>query len=205
MPIQKIRQMIREAIEIERQTGNLKQALMDFSKARGVELDSDQLTSLIRFVQKYVEHSPALLDELTVMANKAGIYKEVKHIIEVAVEYFLTPLDVIPDRLGLLGLIDDAYLTHRLIQALSNAFQSKVDKPLVPSDLNKANMFIRKLIGEPQATMLDNSVTYNFETPAIQQSLVNMFEFSSRFNNEEAGRIWENAPINEFVNNRHHP
>ena len=205
MPIQKIRQLIREALEIERQTGNLKQTLIELSKVRGVQLDSEQLTSLIRFVQQYVEHSPALLDELTVMANKAGIYKEVKHIIEVAVEYFLTPLDVIPDRLGLLGLIDDAYLTHRLIQALSNAFQSKSDKPLVPSDLNKASLFIRRLIGEPQATMLDNAVTYNFETPVIQQSLVDMFEFSFRFNNEEVGRIWKNAPINEFVNSRQHP
>lgn len=204
MPTQKIRQLIEEAVDFERQTGNLKQTLIDFSELCGVRLDSEQLTSLTLFVQQYVEHAPLLLDELTDISKYAGIYEDVKYIIEVAAEYFLSPLDVIPDSLGLLGLIDDAYLTHRLMITLTSAFQSKADKPLVGSDYTRANLFVRRLIGEPQATMLDNAVTYNFETPGIQQSLANKLELSSCIDNTDFCQIWENAPINELINENYH-
>jgi uncharacterized membrane protein YkvA (DUF1232 family) len=162
------------------------------------ELDLYHANCIRRFVKKYIEHAPALLDDLIQLANRAGIYKEIQPIIEVAVEYFLSPLDVIPDDLGLFGLLDDAYLTHRLIQRLVDNFQSKADKPLLPPELNDANSFIRKLIGEPQATILDNAVTYNFKPPAIQRVWADIFQFSTHLIIQEDSPIWEIVSIKDL-------
>jgi hypothetical protein len=72
--------------------------------------------------------------------------------------YFVTPDDIIPDELGLLGLIDDAYLTHCLIQSVSDQYQAQTGFVLMPSDMTKASQIIRSLIGEPQASLLVSSM-----------------------------------------------
>ena len=197
-----IRKMIKEANAIERQTGILRSALENLSQLRGVHLNTQQMNDVIQFIKQYVDHAPALLDQITSVANEAKIYNQIEHILDAAVQYFLAPEDVIPDHLGLLGLVDDAYLTHCLVQALSDDYQAQTGNSLVPSDLTKANMFIRGLIGEPGASMLDQAVMATINGPTIQQSMMNLFQAGSAFNIQGPDPIWGNASISEVVDAR---
>ena len=202
MQTNRIRKMIKEANTIERQTGNLRSSLENLSQLRGVHLNSEQMKGVIQFIQQYVDHAPAMLDQIASVANEAGIYNQIEHILDAAVQYFLAPEDLIPDHLGLLGLVDDAYLTHCLVQALSDNFQEQTGNSLVPSDLTKANMFVRGLIGEPHASMLDQAVMATINGPTIQQSMMNLFQAGSMFNMQGPDPIWGNASINEVVDAR---
>jgi len=202
MQTNRIRKMIKEANAIERQTGNLRSALEGLAQLRGVHLNSEQMKGVIQFIQQYVDHAPVLLDQIASIADEVGIYDQIEHVLDAAVQYFLAPEDLIPDHLGLLGLVDDAYLTHCLLQALSDNFQAQTGNSLVPSDLTKANMFVRGLIGEPQASMLDQAVMATINGPTIQQSMMNLFQAGSMFNMQGPDPIWGNASISEIVDAR---
>jgi uncharacterized membrane protein YkvA (DUF1232 family) len=197
-----IREMIKAGVTIERQTGNLRNALEGLAQIRGVHLNSEQMSGVIQFIRQYVEHAPALMDEIESAAKEAGIYNQIEHILDAAVQYFLAPVDLIPDHLGLLGLVDDAYLAHRMVQSLSDNYQEKTGNSLVPLNLTKANMFIRGIIGEPHASMLDQAVSTTINSPSIQQSMMNLFQTGSMINLQGPDPIWGNATIDEVVDAR---
>lgn len=202
MRAKKIRKMIHKANQIEKQTGNLRNALIAFSNARSAGLDSNQIKALIQFVRQYVEHSAALIEQFSAAAQDEGIYNDVKLILDAAVQYFVAPDDIIPDELGLLGLIDDAYLTHCLIQSISDQYQAQTGCVLVPSDMTKANQLIRNLIGEPHASMLDHTVSQTLNGPSIQQSLIQLVQLGSMFNISGPDPVWGNASIDDIVTTR---
>jgi uncharacterized membrane protein YkvA (DUF1232 family) len=197
--------MIEEAVVVENNTGNLAGAIRQTAVLRGIQLSPSQVTDLVKFVREYVEHAPALLDQISATTKKAGIFNQVKPILEAAEEYFFAPIDVIPDYLGLLGLIDDAYLTHSLVQAISNIYQTNSGGTLLPLDLTQVNQFIRNLIGEPQASMLDAGVATVLNGAAFQQSLNPFLQLSPGTMFDMAGDpdpIWGNASIDEIVDTR---
>ena len=205
MQTNKIRKMIEKGVIVENNTGNLAGAINQAAVWRGIQLNPTQVTDMVNFVREYVEHAPALLDQIFTAAKKAGILNQVKPILEAAEEYFFAPIDVIPDHLGLLGLVDDAYLTHSLVQAISNMYQANSGSTLLPLDLTEVNQFIRNLIGEPQASMLDAGVANVLNGTAFQQSLNQFLQLSPGTMINMAGGpdpIWGNASVEEIANVR---
>lgn len=202
MRTKRIRKMINKAHQIEKQTGNLRNALIAFTNARNAGLDSRQIKELVQFVRQYVEHSTELIDHFSAGARERGIYNDVKYILDAAMNYFIALDDIIADELGLLGLVDDAYLVHRLIQSVSDRYQAHTGCVLVPSDTTKANQFIRAIIGEPQASLLDQLVSQTLSGPLIQQSLMQLFQMGSMFNAYGPDPVWGNASIDEVVDAR---
>lgn len=195
-----IRELISNAIAIEEQTHNLENTLDTVTRMRGLWLTDEQRNGVLQFVQDYIEHAPALLDHITDTARKAGFYGLISHILDEAEQYFLQPFDLIPDHLGLLGLIDDAYVVHRIIQELSNRFQRQAGYSLVPSDLTNANLLIRNLIGEPHASTLDNAINLTLSQPLIQQSVQKILNSGFFINVPMPDPIWGNASIDDIVN-----
>lgn len=205
MQTNKIREMIKEAAVIENNTGNLAGAIAQLAALRGVQLNSDQIKDAVKFIREYVEHAPALLDQIYTAAKKAGILNQINPMLKAAEEYFFAPEDVIPDRLGLLGLVDDAYLTHSLVQAISNMYQATSGGTLLPLDLTAVNQIIRNLIGEPQASMLDAGVATVLNGAAFQQSINPFLQLSPGPMFDMSGGpdpIWGNASIDEIVETR---
>lgn len=101
MQTNKIRHMIKKAKKIERQTGNLRSALEGLAQIRGVYLNSEQIDGVVQFIQQYVDHAPALMDQIASAAKEEGIYHQIEHILDAAGQYFLAPEDLIPDHLGI--------------------------------------------------------------------------------------------------------
>jgi hypothetical protein len=72
--------------------------------------------------------------------------------------YWFETNDLVPDHLGLLGLIDDAYATLFLLQGPSDYCQATFGRPLLVQNMTSANQAIRGLIGEPVVSILDQHV-----------------------------------------------
>ena len=205
MRTEKIREMIKKAVVVENNTGNLAGAISQTAVMRGVQLNMSQVADMVKFVREYIEHAPALIDHIWAAAKKAGIHNQIKPILEAAEEYFFAPIDVIPDHLGLLGLVDDAYLTQSLIQAISQMYQANSGCTLLPLDLTAVNQFIRNLIGEPQASMLDAGVASVLNGAAFQQTLNPFLQPGAGTMIDMGGApdpIWGNASVEEIANVR---
>ncbi len=202
MNTNKIRRMIKEAIATEESSGILSDAVHTFVRMNGRTLTAKQRKEVVKMVEDYVVHVPALVDAIITAAEKYGIYNQIQPMLKAAEDYFLAPIDIIPDHLGLLGLLDDAYLAHSLVQSLSDSYKKQTGRMLIPVDMNRANASMRNLIGEPHASMLDVAVANVLSKPSIQQSLLSLLNAGGGFNMAGPDPIWGNASMDEIVNTR---
>ena len=202
MNTNKIRRMIKEAIATEKSSGILSDAVDTFVRMNGRSLTAKQRKQVVKMVEDYVVHVPAVIEAITTAAKKYGIYNQIQPMLKAAEDYFFAPIDIIPDHLGLLGLLDDAYLAHSLVQSLSDSYKNQTGKTLIPVDISGVNASMRNLIGEPHASMLDAAVTNVLGGPSIQQSLLSLLNAGGGFNMAGPDPIWGNASMDEIVNTR---
>jgi uncharacterized membrane protein YkvA (DUF1232 family) len=132
MQTRRIRALIEEGRTIERQTGILGQAVINLANANGRSVTELEVQKVTNFVSEYIEHAPALMKRIEEAAASSGAQHDVQPILDATENYFLAPDDVIPDHLGLVGLVDDAYLTHSLMQAISDRYKAQSGKSLLP-------------------------------------------------------------------------
>lgn len=203
MQTQKIRKQIAAALAHEEKTGTVAALLRQLAQQHGANPNASEIQGVVAFIGQYVEHAPALLEALHQAAKKEGVEASVTQILSSAEQYFLTPVDFIPDHLGLVGLMDDAYLAHMLVQRVSEQHERDTGAPLLtlPVDLSRVNLVIRNLIGEPMATQLDGAVQMALGMPAIQQAMAQLSSFASPFT---MGRdpVWGGASMDEVVTAR---
>ena len=198
MQTQTIRKMIRKAVAHEFRTGNLEGLVRQYAQSQGHQPSREDIGGVVAFIQQYIEHTPALLDNMAAVAERNGTAGEMMPMLEAAEQYFLSPLDGIPDHLGLWGLTDDAYLAHSLIQALSVTYSQRTGNPLLPVDLAGPNQLIRLLIGEPLASTLDAAGAGVVSATAIQQSTDYICEFPHPVD-LGPDPIWGYASVDEIV------
>jgi uncharacterized membrane protein YkvA (DUF1232 family) len=200
MRTQIIRSKISDTVANEKRTGKLAALIREFARAQGKNLKTAEINDAVAFIQEYVEHVPALLEATALAAQQAGIDGQVMPVLEVVEEYFLNPHDLIPDHLGLGGLMDDAYFALSLIQSISDSYQQMTGSPLIPIDLRPANSSIRVIIGEPLASQLDMGIAAALQVTTIQQGLEQLMAFGGTMPVEDP--IWGRASIDDIVNTR---
>lgn len=166
-----VHDLVTRAIEVEGREGHLARLVADRARVGGRELAPREQDEVVDFLREYVEHAPALLDQMRLVAVQEGLTDKVEPLVEAAGAYFLAPLDVIPDRLGLLGLLDDAYLTHRLVERCHEAHRAATGRGILPDGLDQANGMVREVIGEPRASLLDSAVDDAMRDPKLRRVL----------------------------------
>ncbi len=184
MKNERIQALIAEGKEVERQTGMLRQTVINLANANsnGRRVPKLEVQKVINFVSEYIEHAPALMTLIEDATADYGEQENVRPILDATEEYFLTPDDIIPDRLGLVGLLDDAYLTHSLMQAISDRVKSHTGKSLLPMEPHTDNAFIRRLIGEPFASILDDRVADTLAGPSLRENIHKMLVVLGQLN-----------------------
>ena len=203
MQTQTIRRMITDAVNHEASTGTLSGLVTQFAQAKGLQPSAADIVGVVKLIQEYVEHAPAFLEAAATAAEQAGITGQVMPLLEVAEQYFLSPLDIIPDHMGLAGLMDDAYLVHMLIQGISQQYQQQTGNPLLEIDTTAANAAIRVLIGEPHASALDAAIGSTLGMPNIQAAIQQLTaNFGPTLDLAGGDPIWGNASIDEIVDAR---
>lgn len=165
-PLNPIRQLIRQAQEQDSASGKL----LEFVECRkghlhnAIKLPADKASKkLADFVVRYIKHVPDFIDAIRSMAQEAGIYEDVKPLLKIASDYFLSPPSIVDPHSQLQALLDEAYLAHRLLEEVNDRFMAKSGIPLAPMDMTMANVIAHELIGEPFANELDQAVLFSAE------------------------------------------
>lgn len=202
MQTQLIRKKIQQALAVEEESGNLTQNLLRAAESRGIHLSDRELNNLFVFIYQYIEHVPALLEQMLAVAKKQEILNQVIPILEAAEKYFIAPGDFIPDRLGLLGLMDDAYVVHRLIQSISDMYREQTGFSILNVDMTAVNDMVRELVGEPHASLLDAGVADKLDTPEMENSMLALLDSGKGFRMTGPDPIWGNVSMNDLLDSK---
>lgn len=179
MTLEAVESMIEDALADEARTGRLANALEERAGTHGLRPGAAELRGAVEFVREYVEHVPAYLRDGLEAARIVGREAEMREVVDEATLYWLAPSDIIPDRLGLLGIMDDAYYALSLMQAVSDRYEEDTGRPLFARNLKAANASIRNLIGEPAASQVDMYIGTRLNADPMTQMLHALTAMSS--------------------------
>ncbi|VXB00211.1 conserved hypothetical protein [Pseudomonas sp. 8AS] len=194
-----LREQIQQALAHEADSGALAQQLqgqlaklhptiqLPASDARGV---------LERFVAAYIEQVPDVLDAANSVAREAGIEEQIKPVLKLAEQFFLSPPSVMEGHQGLDALLDESYLAHRLVEEVNDRYITHLGQPLIPLDTTVANLIAHQLIGEPFANQLDEAVQHAMDglldDSVFQQSSVQ--DYRARLSSPQTLTAWQSWP-----------
>ena len=205
MALDAVEGMIADALADEQRTGRLANALRERATSQGRSAGEDELRSAVGFVSEYVKHVPTYLRDGLEAARMVGREAEMEEVIREATEYWLTESDIIPDRLGLLGILDDAYCSLTLMQAVSDRHEEESGRALFSRNLKAANTSVRNLIGEPAASQIDMYVGTRLSADPMTQmvrALTAMSAHRGAFPIPQRDRIWGDRSTEEIVKAR---
>lgn len=203
MQSKQIRALIEDGKSIERQSGLLRQAVINLATGNGRRVTELEVQKVINFISEYIEHALALMNLIEDAAANSGVQHDVQPILDATEDYFLTADDVIPDHLGLVGLVDDAYLTHKLMQAISDRYRSQSGESLLPLEPHDDNAFVRRLIGEPFVTILDDHVAATLDSLTVQQNIKRILIALGQMKlSSGPDPIWGNTRTTEICDSR---
>lgn len=194
-----LREQIQRAHQHETQTGQL---------ARQLEIQLPHLHSAIQlpqanakgamtgFVTAYIDQVPDLLDAANGVAREAGIESQIKPVLKIAEQFFLQPLKIMDGHVGLAGLLDEAYLAHRLVEEVNDLYIKHFGQPLIPLDMTVANLIAHQLIGEAFANQLDEAVHHAVDEMLNEESfaLESVEAYRDKLASPDTGAAWKRWP-----------
>jgi len=177
---------------------DLNKLLTAVSAREGVQARKLDLAHGSSFIYNYIEQVPYMLTVGWTSARNVGLENEIKSILEMVESYWIEDDDVIPDSLGIFGLLDDAYCSLSSMQTMSNLYRTQTGKHLFPDDLTSANTIMRKIIGEPYTTELDTIVNKAVGDAQVAEAvkLLASPEKQKLMNNQAT--IWNHGPVSEL-------
>jgi len=150
------------------------------------------------FIYNYMEQVPYLLTVAWTSARSVGLETEIKSILEMVESYWIEDDDVIPDFLGIVGLLDDAYCSLSSLQSLSDLYRMQTGKFLFPDDLSSANKIMAKIIGEPYITQLDEIVGKAVAEAHVKEAVKLMASPEKQRLFDSQATIWNHGPVSEL-------
>jgi len=195
MDTRPIERLIAEHCEVAGAHDDLRELLAAVAEASGRVPDETDLDNGVRFVDGYVRQVPYICKVAWTAAGNVGLEREMRRILEAVESYWIEDVDVIPDHLGIIGLLDDAYCSLALLQAVSDHFQLQSGKFLFPDDLTEANRAMRRVIGEPYATELDRLVAGSLGEADILSAVKTLASPEKRAAFEFEATIWSHGPV----------
>lgn len=205
MSLDAVEQMIVDALADERRTGRLANALRERAEANGRAPGAEELAGAVAFVREYVEQVPAYVRGGLEAARVAGRESEMRDVVDAASAYWLSPSDIIPDSLGLLGVLDDAYCTLTLMQGVSDRCEGETGRALFSRSLKAANLAVRSLIGEPAASQIDMHVGTQLKADSMTQMVHALTAIAARrgaFPIPGQDDLWGDARTEDIVHAR---
>ena len=181
MRIETIRRMIGAAIDHEQQTGHIVDLLQRFSSKRKTPYSVEITHTLRDYCITYVKLVPEYLEEGCKQASKLGIKAEMNFMLNELESYWFLQTDLIPDKLGLIGIMDDAYASLFLLQSLSTYCADRWGHALLTEDLTLINTVARNFLGDKIAVTLERTVRENIRANMADNKLQHLIStiFSS--------------------------
>lgn len=199
MNIAALQQLIQRAQQHEASTGQLAEQMRDHLDQLHPSIrlpNSDTDGVLLRFVSAYIEQVPELLQAAQQVAREAGIEAQIKPVLKVAEQFFLQPPALMAGHEGLEGLLDEAYLAHRLVEEVNDRYITHLGAPLIPLDTTVANLIAHQLIGEPFANQLDEAVHHSVDGMLDDASFAqdSVQAYRERLHSPQTEAAWQRWP-----------
>lgn len=193
-----IESMITEVCAEEGTDSELHDLLAAVADREGKSVLARDLEQGARFITAYVEQVPYMMKVAWTAASNVGLENQMEKILQMVESYWLEGDDIIPDELGMIGLLDDAYCSLTLFQAVSDHFRLQTGKHLFPNDLTAANRAMRKIIGEPYASELDHIVIRTMKETGLIEAAKSLASEEKRLNFAANSTIWSHGPAGEL-------
>lgn len=125
--------------------------LMRFLRERMPDAKEERIREATSVAVETIEAVPVFMARAAQEARERGLEEEVLPLLARVEEYFVRPVDLIPEMTqGLAGLLDDTYLVLRLLQRLDEG-----PEPFLDWDLEEPVHLLRTLVGREVAGRLD--------------------------------------------------
>jgi hypothetical protein len=177
---------------------DLQKLLTAIAERQGAQPNAMELAHGSSFIYNYLEQVPYLLTVAWTSAKNVGLDTEVASILKMIESYWIEDDDVIPDSLGIFGLLDDAYCSLLSMQTLSNLYRSQSGKHLFPDDLTAANKVMRKIIGEPYTTELDELVDKAIADAGVEDAVKLLASPEKQKLLDSQATIWNHGPVSQL-------
>jgi len=172
----------------------LQDLLAVVAERQGVAAVPGDLELGARFVLAYIEQVPYMMKVAWTAASNVGLERQMQRILGMVESYWVESDDVIPDHLGVIGLLDDAYCSLTSLQAVSDHYRLQTGKHLFPHDLSEANRAMRRVIGEPYVSELDRIVIRTMKEAGLVEAVTEMAGEEKRLSFESNSTIWNHGP-----------
>jgi hypothetical protein len=194
-----LREQITQAQEHEARTGGLlRQLELQLPHLHpAIHLpDVDARDVLARFVIAYIEQVPDLLDAAHEVAVQAGIESQIKPVLKIAEQFFSAPPAIMEGHEGLDGLLDEAYLAHRLVEEVNDLYIKHFAQPLIPVNTTVASVIAHQLIGEDFANQLDEVVHHAIDQLLNEDSfsLESVEAYREKLSSPDTEAAWKRWP-----------
>ncbi|UJJ32989.1 hypothetical protein [Halopseudomonas maritima] len=161
-----------------------------------IRLQADPVGHLQRFATAYIEQVPDVLEAAAAVAESASLKPRMLPVLKVAEAFFLQPPDLPAEHRGLVTLLDEAYLAHRLVEEVNDRYVSHGGESLIPMDTTRANLIVHHLLGEPFANRLDAAVE-EAVAGLLPEDLFQSAEFQAyraQLDSASVQRLWAQWP-----------
>ena len=162
-----------------------------------IRIPGDDAAGVLKgFIVAYIEQVPEVLEAANQVAREAGIEAQIRPVLKVAEQFFLQPPALMAGHEGLEGLLDEAYLAHRLVEEINDRYIAHLGQPLIPLDTTVANLVAHQLIGETFANQLDEAVHHAVDGMLDESSFDqdSVAAYRARLQAPETSAAWKRWP-----------
>ncbi|MDX2416590.1 MAG: hypothetical protein QNK19_03920 [Xanthomonadales bacterium] len=181
---------------------DLQKLLKVVAERQGAQPNAMELAHGSSFIYNYLEQVPYMLTVAWTSARNVGLETEVTSVLKMVESYWIEDDDVIPDSLGIFGLLDDAYCSLLSMQTLSDLYRMQSGKHLFPDDLTDANIIMRKIIGEPYTSELDELVSKAIADAKIEEAVKWLASPEKQQLLDSQATIWNHGPVSQLPVNQ---
>jgi uncharacterized membrane protein YkvA (DUF1232 family) len=195
MKTETIEQMISDCFEEAVAITELGELVSAIAESRGNSPDEASVNAGCTFICDYIQQVPYMIKIGWTSAINVGLDTEIKGILDAVTSYWYQDNDIIPDHLGVIGLLDDAYCSLTSLQSVSDHYRLQTGKYLFPMDLTSANKMIREFLGDPYGPELDQFVANTLHDAGIMDAVQAMASKEKQLDFSKQGTIWNHGTV----------
>ncbi len=140
--------------------------LEDFIRKTAPSATEQEVADAASVAVEVVEAVPLLLARAAQAAERRGLDVVVMPLLDHAADYFVNPIDLIPEMTqGMAGLLDDTYLALRILENLNRG-----PDPLFDAEFAEPLRFLKRLVGRKISRRLDAASIFALQDVSTQVS-----------------------------------
>ncbi|MEM7544342.1 MAG: hypothetical protein AAF367_02305 [Pseudomonadota bacterium] len=163
-----MRNLVEAALTAHGSRDRFADRMTKLAEQQDVYVDDNDVAAMAQLGERYVRETIRLLESCLTAAGQAHAETVLQPVISQCERFFLQPSRGLPDQVGLLGMICNAYLTRGLLYDVSEQTRMMRGFPLIAADPHAERGIIRRLIGSDLTEDLDMLIEEAATNPQLR-------------------------------------